>query len=218
MGAPTDHGDVEKGASGHHRAGADGKPADGKHRRIVHAEYGVAWEAVEHPLLDHSLGAAEPLFRRLENEIYRSVEIARIGEIAGGAEQHRGVAVVAAGVHPPVMTRTIVEAVGLMDRQGVHIGPQADRARRIAGSQPADDPRLADTTIDLAAKLGELRRHHIGSALLLEAEFRMSVNVAPPARQVVVNLRNAVNDLHIRSSDGHNLSELLPPTVSVANC
>jgi hypothetical protein len=43
------------------------------------------------------------------------------------------------------------------------------------------------------------------------------VYVAPPARQVVVNLRNAVNDLHIRSSDGYNLSERLPPTVSAAN-
>src|SRR5882724_8791508 len=156
MGAPTDHGDVEKGPAGHHRARADGKLADGKHRRIVHAEYGVAWEAVEDPLLDHRLGAAEPLFRRLENEIDRSVEITGLGEIAGGAEQHCGLAVVAAGVHPPVVARTVVEPVGLMDREGVHIGPQTDRAQRIAGSQPADDARLAYTTIDLAAKLGEL--------------------------------------------------------------
>jgi hypothetical protein len=48
--------------------------------------------------------------------------------------------------------------------------------------------------------------HQVGSSPLLEAEFRMSVNVAPPARQVVVNLRNAVNDLHIGSANGYNLS------------
>src|SRR5262245_27056071 len=89
--AAAHHGDVEKGTTGHHRSCPNGELADGQSGRIVHAEYGVAWEAVEPPLLDHRFGAAEPLFRRLENEIDRSVEITRLGEIAGGAEQHRGV-------------------------------------------------------------------------------------------------------------------------------
>jgi hypothetical protein len=45
----------------------------------------------------------------------------------------------------------------------------------------------------------------------------MSVNVAPPGRQVIVDLRNAVNNLHTRSSDVYNLSMRLPPTVGAAN-
>src|SRR5207247_9615539 len=106
MRAEAIHGDIEKGAARHHRTRADGKLADRKHRRIVHAEYGIAGEAVEHPLPDHRFGAAEPLFRRLEDEIDRPVEITRLGKVAGRTEQHRGVAVMAAGMHPPIMART----------------------------------------------------------------------------------------------------------------
>jgi hypothetical protein len=53
--------------------------------------------------------------------------------------------------------------------------------------------------------------------LLLEAEFRMSMGVAPPAGQIVMNLRDAGYDLDIRSSDGYDLSERPPPTASATN-
>ncbi len=107
--------------------------------------------------------------------------------------------------------------LGLLDRQSVHIGPQTHRALRFADPQPADDTRLADAAIDLAAEVGELLGHQIGGAPLLEPEFGVGMNVAPPARQVVVNLRDAVNDLHNGSSDGFSLPGRLPATVSATN-
>ena len=93
-----------------------------------------------------------------------------------------------------------------MDRQGVHIGPQTHRADGVAGSQSADDAGLADTAEDLAAKLRELRRHQIGGALLLKAEFGVSVNIAPPIGQIVMNFGDSLDQLHDGSSDGCKLS------------
>jgi len=58
-------------------------------------------------------------------------------------------------MHAPIVTRAVGEAVGLLNRQGVHIGPKADRARRIADPQPADDTRPADAAMHLAAELSE---------------------------------------------------------------
>jgi hypothetical protein len=92
----------------------------------------------------------------------------------------------------------------------VRVGPQTHRARRITDPKPANDTRLADPAMDLAAELGKLRGHQIGGAPFLEPEFGMSMNVAPQARQIVVNLRDAVYDLHGGSSSVFTLSECRP--------
>jgi hypothetical protein len=54
-------------------------------------------------------------------------EIARLGQIFGGAEQHRRMAVVAAGVHPAGMPRRIGKPGFFLDRQRIHVGAQRDR-------------------------------------------------------------------------------------------
>jgi hypothetical protein len=56
-----------------------------------------------------------------------------------------------------------------------------------------------------------------GGVRCSEAEFRVSMDVAPPAVQIVMNLRDTGYDLDIRSSDGYDTSERLPPTVNAAN-
>ena len=56
-------------------------------------------EALHQAVLDHRLAAAAAFLGRLEDDDRGAVEIARLGEVARGAEQHRGVAVMAAGVH-----------------------------------------------------------------------------------------------------------------------
>ncbi len=65
----------------------------------MHAEHGLDRELVEQPLLHHDASAALVLLGGLEDEMHDAVEIARLGEIFGGAEQHGRVAVMAAGVH-----------------------------------------------------------------------------------------------------------------------
>ena len=197
--AAAGDGDIEVGAARHHRAGADLKFADCEPRPVVHAKDRVARKALEQPVLDHRLAAAEPFLGGLEDQVDGPVEIAGLGEIPGCAEQHRRVPVMAAGVHATLMARAVGQVGRLLDRQRVHVGPQPDRARRRAGAQPADDTRAADAAMHLVAELGELLCDEIGGPLLLEAEFGMSMDVAPPTRQVVVKFRNALNDPHRRS-------------------
>ena len=68
----------------------------------------------------------------------RAVEVARLGEILGRPQQHRGVAVMAAGVHHARMPARVLEGVALGDRQRVHVGADAHGALRGAVAQRAD--------------------------------------------------------------------------------
>jgi hypothetical protein len=52
-----------------------------------------------------------------------------------------------------------------VDRQSIHIRTQSDR-RAIAGSKNADDTRLADVAMDLAAKFGAAANSALISASL----------------------------------------------------
>src|SRR5205823_6834457 len=95
--------------------------------------------------------------------------------------------------------RAVGEVGGLLDRQRIHIGPEADRAGRSAGPQPADDPGAANAAKNLTAELREPLRNHFGSPLLLEAELGMGMDIAPPARQIIMKFHNALDDRHRRS-------------------
>ena len=188
--------DIEKRATRHHRPRADLEFADRQPRPVVHPEHGLAREFVEQPVLDHRIGAALTLLRRLKDEMHGAVEIARFREIARRAEQHRRVPVMAAGVHAAVVLRPVRKGVGFENRQAIHIGPQPDRARRVADPQPSDEAGLADAAMHLDPKALELFGHKVGGALLLKAQFGVSVDVAPPFGQLVVKAADLVDDRH----------------------
>ncbi len=95
--------DVEAVGGGEQRAGAGRHVADRDPRLVVHRKDGVAGKFLEQPLLHHDPAAAIALLAGLEDEMHGALEIARPGEIARGAEQHRRVPVMAAGVHLAVM-------------------------------------------------------------------------------------------------------------------
>ena len=59
--------------------------------------------ALHHALFDHQAGAALILLGRLKDEVNRAGEIAGFGQILGGAKQHRGMPVMAAGMHPALV-------------------------------------------------------------------------------------------------------------------
>ncbi len=172
--------DVEERAAGHHRPGAHVEPADRELGPVVHAEQHVARKALEQAVGDHRLRAAQAFLGRLEDEVHRAVEVARLRQIARRAQQHRGVAVMTAGVHAALVLRAVVEAVGLVDRQRVHVGAQADRLVRAAVAKHADDTRASDAAVHLDAEALETLRDEVGGAVLLEAQFRVRVQVAPP--------------------------------------
>ena len=148
--------------------------------RVVHAIDGVDREPLEQPLLDHRPAAAEPLLRGLEDEMHVAAEIAVLGEIARRAEQHRGMAVVAAGVH--------LAGNGRADARGPSISWICSASRsarspiaRWPGRLPferADDAGLADALGDLDAPGAQLLGDQRGGAHLLEAGLGMAVDVA----------------------------------------
>ena len=175
--------DVEQAAARHLRARADRELADIELRAIVHAENLLAREFLEEAVLHHRLGAATAFLGRLEDEVHRAVEVARGGEILGGAQQHRGVTVMTAGVHAALVLAAVIEGVVFVHRQRIHVGAQPDRLGIVADPDRAHDSGLADAGGDLAAPLLQFLRHDLRRAHLLEAKLGMGMDVAPDGGQ-----------------------------------
>ncbi len=94
----------------------------------MHAVDRLDRKQFEQAVLDHHPAAGNVLFRRLKDEVHGAVEAPRVGEILGGAEQHRRVPVVATGMHLAVDGRGVIEGVFLVDIEGIQIGAQANGA------------------------------------------------------------------------------------------
>ena len=118
--------DVEEIGAGHRGAGEDGDLAMVQIGRVVQAVELVAGKLFEQPVLDHGARAAKAFFGRLEDEMHGAVEIAGLGEIARGAEQHGGVAVMAAAVEAAGNGRAPAQVGVLFHRQRIHVGAQAN--------------------------------------------------------------------------------------------
>ena len=73
--------------------------ADLHARPVVRAEDRLHRELLEQAVLDHLARAAAAFLGGLEDQVDGAVVVAVLGEVLGGGEQHRGVAVVAARVH-----------------------------------------------------------------------------------------------------------------------
>src|SRR5208282_756782 len=125
---------------GEQRARFRGDRVDRNAGLIVEGEDSVARRLVEQPFFDHHPAAAAALFGQLKDQVHGAFEVAGGGEVFGGAEQHRRVPIVAAGVHPAVVLRAMGEIVQLLDRQRVHIGAQTDRGRDVTATDRADHP------------------------------------------------------------------------------
>ena len=103
-------------------------------------------------------------------------KLRRRGEIARRAEQHRGVAVVAAGVHQPRLAASDARrSVCLLHRQRSPCRRAGRSTRRPSPRlQHADHAGLADAAVHLDAPLGELGRDDLGRAVLLQPELRVA--------------------------------------------
>src|SRR6266446_7414809 len=108
----------------------------------------------------------------------------------------------AAGMHLAVGLRAVRELVHLLHRQAVHIGPQPDRAQRVAAPDRADDAGLGEAPMHLAAIFGELLRDQITGPLLGEAELGMGMDVAADLGQLVEIVEGLGDDWHDGSGGG----------------
>ena len=164
-------------------------------------------EAIHQPVVDHRLGAGTALLRRLKNHHCVAGEIAGLGEIACRAEQHRGVTVMAAGMH---LARRLggVGQIGLfLDRQRIHVGAQADHldvaiALRLAALDDADHPGAAKTGGDfVAAEFTEPVRHECCSAMHVVEQLRVLMDITAPGLNIGLKVGDTIDD-------GHEMSRL----------
>ena len=171
--------DIDRVGRGHDRAGPDRERADRNARAVMHAIDLIDAEAVHQPVLDHRGGAGAALLGRLEDHHRIAGEIPGLGEIARGAQQHRGMAVMAAGVHLARRLGGVGQIGLLLDRQRIHVGAQPDHldvalAGRLAALDDADHAGAAEAGRDLvAAEFPQPVRHECRGAMHVVQQFGM---------------------------------------------
>src|SRR5256885_8731284 len=119
-------GDIEEIGSGHRWSWENRDLAMVQVGRIVQPINLVAREFLEQSVLDHGARPAESFFGRLEDEMHGTVEVEGLGEVARGAEQHRGMAVMTAAVESAGNSRAPAQVGVLFHWKGGHVGRPAD--------------------------------------------------------------------------------------------
>jgi hypothetical protein len=130
----------------------------------------------------------------------RAGEISRLREIAGSAEQHGGVSVMAAAMHFSLVLGTVVKGVHFLHVERVHVSAQTNRTSIVGLCTPQgpDHAGARQAPMHLVAEFGQLSRDEIGCAELLERCFGMHVEVAPPRSHLDMIIGNPVDDRHGR--------------------
>ena len=165
--------------------------------RVVEAVDLIAREFLEKPVLEHGARAAQALLGGLEDQDRLPIEISRLREVARGAEEDRGVAVMAAAMEAVGNGRAPRKIGVLLHRQGIHIGAKADAAAiALSAIHHADDAGPADAAMHLDAPTLQLLGDEIGGTLLLEADFRMRMNIAPNGGQLVGEAVDEIDSGH----------------------
>jgi len=162
----------------------------------VHAIDHIARKALKQALVDHLLGAGTALFGRLKDEVHDAIEPAMQGQPARAGEQHGRVAIVAAGMHAPLVLRGMIKGVVLLQGQGIHIGPQTDGARAAATPEGAHHAGATDAGGDLKAPGLEFFGHDGRSAVLFVAQLRVSMQITADGLDFGLQVENAFGEHH----------------------
>ena len=189
--SPVRHGAVAATAANHghelvlccHRGSGPNVQRAGLERRPeVQPVNRTGLDDVEDTRLDHAQATAAALLSRLETEhdVANQLVAAR-REQRRRAEQHRGVAVVPARVHAPVVLRSVFPSGNLLDRKRIHVGAQQNRGPPAAGGpQHADDAGHGDAGRDLELQPAKRLGDEGGRSGLLEGQLRPPMEVASP--------------------------------------
>ncbi len=168
----------------HDRPITEGKLAEGNAGIVMKGKNSITRKTVEQSFVYHDLGAAEILFRRLENQMNGSVEIAPLSQSLGSTEQHRRMAIMSTGMHQTRGLAGIGQICLLMNGKRVDIGTNADRLPARSIRQSPDDPGFRKSSRDLVSQSLELPRNDLGSPFLLEPQFRVGMKVMPQCCQL----------------------------------
>ncbi len=143
---------------------------------------------IERAVLDHRHRAAQPLLRRLKNQLDPPRQF-----VAMPRQQLRhthpdcSVPVVPACVHHPRILRSKRQLRLLVNRQRVHVEAQQHRLalfRQSVWLHHRHDARLAHARAHLKPQLLQMRRHDPGRPHLLKSQLRMPVKVPPPLHKL----------------------------------
>ena len=179
----------------------------GAERSGPHVQAEHAIHALHHAGIDHRLRptARRHFLGRLEQELHRTRHaILEAGQHFGGAHQHRGVHVVAAGVHHAGFLAVIHRTHRRLERhinqfshrQGIHVGTQRHRRSGLAALENPHHPgNAAHVLLYFHAQRLEMRRHQRRRTLLGVAELRMLVNVVTPGGDLVGDRGGATIDV-----------------------
>jgi hypothetical protein len=101
----------------------------------MHAVDRIAWKAFEEAVREHGLGASPAFLGRLEDRLHCAGKISVLRQLPRSPKQHGDKAVMAASMHAARIGQGIGETRLLGQREGVHVGAQADSSS--AGGAPA---------------------------------------------------------------------------------
>ena len=171
--------DLDRGGGGQEDSGAAGDAAAGRHRPHVQAEDARYRRVLQGAFVAHAPATGAALLGRLEEQLDRTPQLRfpRL-EQSGGAQQHGGMAVVAAGMHDPVDLAGEVQAATLLDGQGVHVGAQSD-AGPVPLPQHRQDAGLGDGRPVTDAQLVERLADQAAGLVFLVHQLRAAVDAAP---------------------------------------
>ena len=106
-------------------------------------------------------------------------------------------AVMAAGMHLAGHRRTVISAGDLVNRQGIHIGAQADGGTRPLPVDDGNDAGDRNAFVDLVhAELAQSVSDEGGGGMAIEGQLGVLVQMAPPGRHVGGVISDAVQDGH----------------------
>src|SRR5262249_21690656 len=183
----------------HHWPGPYAESAERHARIVVHSVDLADAEAIHQAAIDHFPAATAALFRRLDDHHCSTGKVARLGEIARRTEKHGCMPVVTAGVHFAGHRGLVRNVVRFLDRQRIHVGAQPDRLP--GGSfTAADNPDHASAAKAshylIATESLEFFGYGTGSSVHVEQQLGMGMQIAPPAGDFAVQIRDTVDDRH----------------------
>lgn len=136
---------------------------------------------------------------RLKDQHDLARKAPRLGQVLGSPpQQHRCMAVMAAGMHAPFDGGGIVQPGFLGHRQGIHIGAQSDGATVTSAIDHRHNAGDTDLFMDLIDAEFLQALDHIGGSLmaLQPPQLRMHMHPVPPGLHLFSVIGNAVDDRH----------------------
>ena len=154
-------------------------------------------ETVHHPFGTHHLRPATVFFGGLENQRHAAREIARLNHVLSGPQQHRRMAVMAAGMHLSGMGRCVFDPRFLEDRQCVEIRTQPDRRARTCPVDDRHNARLRDAFVNFVnAEFLQPFLDKGGGLGAVKAKLRNRMQMSAPFCHQRGKISDAVDDGH----------------------